>query len=280
MKKIIIFTMLINMFMISDIFSQMSSFQIKTSSEYVKESDYVIDIVLPQDYDSTHQYPIVYCVDYWLGSNFAPGILYCLNFSQALDPIIVVGIGNEGSYTDWLMERTRDLTPSHVPEWNQSDSHSIGTSGVTGGADNFLLFIKNELIPLVESRYSADTTNRGYFGYSLGGLFGAYAMINEPHVFQKYFLGSPSLQYNDFALLDSLNNMLSEELKSIKSIYITVGEKESGNMLKGFADLRDCLEKKNIPSLDMNSQIIYDENHTSAAMPAYYKAFKYLYGTH
>ena len=61
-------------------------------------------------------------------------------------------------------------------------------------------------------------------------------------------------------------------------IYISVGEKESGTMLKGFADLRYYLEKKSMPSLVLNSQIILEEDHRSAALPAYYKAFKYLYG--
>jgi predicted alpha/beta superfamily hydrolase len=277
MKKTIIIPMLISMFIINNIYSQPSSIQFKTTSKYVQEATYVIDIILPDDYDSSYQYPVAYCVDYWLGSKFVPGMLYCLNFSQSIDPIIVVGIGNEGSISDWQMERTRDLTPTHIPEYDVSDSHSEGTSGVSGGADNFLLFIKNELIPLVESRYSVDTLNRGFFGYSLGGLFGVYAIIDEPHLFQRYYLGSPSVQYNDFALLDSLNNMLPEELAGIKSIYISVGEREDSNMLKGFADLRDCFKEKNIPLLDMHSQLILDEGHRSAVMPAYYKAFKYLY---
>ena len=277
MKKIIIIPVLISMFIINNIYSQPSSIQFKTTSKYVQEATYVIDIILPEGYDSSYQYPVAYCVDYWLGSKFVPGMLYCLNFSQAIDPVIIVGIGNEGSFNDWMMERTRDLTPFHIPENDVSDSHITGTSGVTGGAGNFLIFIKNELIPQVESRYSVDTLNRGFFGYSYGGLFGVYALINEPHLFQKYYLGSPSVQNNDFALLDSLNNMSPAELKDIRSIYISVGEKESGNMLKGFADLRDCLKEKNIPSLDMHTQLILDEGHRSAALPAYYMAFKYLY---
>jgi len=85
------------------------------------------------------------------------------------------------------------------------------------------------------------------------------------------------VQYNDFALLDSLNNMLPEELAGIKSIYISVGEKEDDTMLEGFAGLRDYLKEKNIPSVDMHSQLILGEGHRSAIMPAYYNAFKYLY---
>lgn len=277
MKKLIIIINVISILIINNISCQTPSIQYRTTSEYVQDAYYVIDIIIPEDYDSTYKYPFVYCVDYWLGSKITPGILYYLNFSQAIEPVIVVGIGNEGNFNDFLMERTRDLTPYHIPEYDISSSHSIGTKGVTGGADNFLLFIKNELIPMVEAQFNSDTLNRGFFGYSYGGLFGAYTVIKEPDLFQKYFLGSPSLNYNDFSLLDSLNIMNSEELSNIKAIYITVGEEESGTMLKGFADLKNCLIKKNIPSLDVTSHIIIDEDHRSAALPAYYKAFKYLY---
>jgi predicted alpha/beta superfamily hydrolase len=268
---------MISVLIINSIYCQTPSIQFKTTSKYIQDAEYVIDIILPEDYDSTYKYPFVYCVDYWLGKYITPGIITYLNFAQAIDPVIVVGIGNEGDYNDWILERTRDLTPYHIPEYDISSSHSIGIRGVTGGADNFLLFIINELIPLVETEYNSDTLNRGFFGYSYGGLFGVYTIIKEPDLFQKYFLGSPSLNFNDFSLLDSLNNMTSEEISNIKTIYITAGEKESGNMLKGFADLKNCLIKKEISSLDVTSHIIIEEDHRSAALPAYYKAFKYLY---
>lgn len=276
MKKLIIIHA-ISILIINIAYCQTHSIQFKTTSKFVQDAEYVIDIILPEDYDSTYKYPFVYCVDYWLGKHITPGIITYLNFSQAIDPVIVVGIGNEGDYNDWILERIRDLTPYHVPEYDISSSHSIGTRGVTGGADKFLLFIKNELIPLAETKYNSDTLNRGFFGYSYGGLFGVYTIIKEPDLFQKYFLGSPSLNYNDFSLLDSLNNMDSKKLSGIKAVYITVGENESGSMLKGFANLWNSLEKKGFSSLDVNPQIIIDEDHRSAALPAYYKAFKYLY---
>ena len=87
MKKFIIISVLTSIFLINGIYSQPSSIQFTTTSEYVHEATYVIDIILPENYDSSYQYPVAYCVDYWLGSKFVPGMLYCLNFSQAMDPI-------------------------------------------------------------------------------------------------------------------------------------------------------------------------------------------------
>lgn len=258
-------------------FCQATLNRFEITSKYVQDANYVIDLILPADYDSIQRYPVIYCVDNWLGSKFISGLFYLLNFSQAIEPIIIVGIGNEGNMNDWLIERTRDLTPYHIPEYDMNSSHSIGNSGVTGGASNFLLFLENELIPLVETRYATDTLNRGLFGYSYGGLFGVFALINHPNLFNKYFFGSPSMWYNDFALIDSINSMPADRFSNIKGIFMSVGEKETGNQLKGFTDLRDCLEKKNIPLLQIRSYIVPEEDHRSAILTAYFKAFKYLY---
>ena len=55
MKKIIIIPVLISMFIINNIYSQPSSIQFKTTSKYVQEATYVIDIILPEGYDSSYQ---------------------------------------------------------------------------------------------------------------------------------------------------------------------------------------------------------------------------------
>jgi predicted alpha/beta superfamily hydrolase len=278
MRKYSIIISVISILVLNNSYCQTLPNQIEINSKYVKDTKYVIDIILPPEYDSTHIYPVVYCVDNWLGSKFIPGMLYLLNFSQAIEPLIIVGIGNEGNINDWQMERTRDQTPIHISKYDMTSSNSPRNRGITGGADNFLLFIKNELIPLVESRYKSDTTKRGLFGYSYGGLFGVYALIRNPELFQIYYFGSPSLWYNDFALIDSLNIIPTEKLSTLKAVNISVGEKESSEQLKGFADLRDLLQEKNISSLKLTTHIFSGEDHRSAIIPAYYETFRCLFG--
>ena len=274
MRKFSIIISVISLLVSSNSYCQTLSNQIEINSKYVRDTKYVIDIMLPPDYDSTHIYPILYCVDNWLGSKFLPGMLYLLNFSQTIEPLIVFGVGNGGNINDWQMERTRDLTPFHIPKNDISYSYSAGNLGITGGADTFLLFIKNELIPLIESRYKSDTLKRGLFGYSNGGLFGVYALIKYPELFDIYFLGSPSLWYNDYALVDSLIAMPPKGISNIKAIYISVGEKENDSQLKGVTDLKNWFQEKNISSLKLTTHIFSGEDHRSAIIPAYYESFK------
>ena len=196
-----------------------------------------------------------------------------------LEPIIIVGIGTEGDMNDWILERTRDLTPSNLPERDYPDSIAPGSRGTTGGAANFLAFIKNELIPQVEAKYACDTANRGLLGYSLGGLFGCYVLVTEPQLFHKYLLGSPAVSYDDFVLIERLKETPPDMYSSVDAVFISVGEEETSDYLKGFADIRDLLNKKEVPGLQVESYIVPGEGHLLASTPAIIKGLKFLYGS-
>ena len=200
------------------------------------------------------------------------------NFNNIIEPFIIVGIGTIGERADWNKERRRDLTPTHVLEQDRRDSFDLGSRGLTGGAENFLSFIKNELIPDIEVKYRSDTLNRGFVGYSFGGLFGAYILLNDPQLFQNYIIGSPTLQYDNFIILQRLMEVTPEQLNSIKSIFISVGEQELGDDLKSFAELRDLLLNMDLPNLNLESTIIEGEGHISAIPQTLIKGFRFIYG--
>ena len=262
----------------SFVYSQIQNHQFELKAKSVKGEIYQIEVLLPDDYDSKKRYPIVYITDWWYYTEFDPQLCKRVRRNIVIEPIIFVGIGNIGDGTDWGLERRRDLTPTHLTEQDRYDSLRIGSRGITGGAKNFLSFIKNELIPVIESQYLSDTLNRGYIGYSFGGLFGTYILSNEPHLFQHYLLGSPSMWYDSFLMINELKGTTPDKLESVKSIFITVGEKEDGDQLKGFADLRDLILKMKLPKLNLESTIIGDEGHKSAISPSFTKGLRYLYG--
>jgi hypothetical protein len=71
--------------------------------------------------------------------------------------------------------RARDYTPTKETRLPQS-----------GGADQFLAFMKNELFPFMETNYKADSKNRILMGCSLGGLFTLYTLFTQPELFSGY----------------------------------------------------------------------------------------------
>ena len=248
-------------------YGQYQKEQFEIISKEMNNEIFTIEIVLPNSYDSTKKYPIIYFTDWWFASHITIPIYEILEVSNNIEPIIIVGIKRKSSVSakDWNSNRRIDLTPTNVPE-----KHKL-----SGGSKNFLSFIKNELIPDVENKYPSQIEKRGYSGYSLGGLFGTYILLNEPELFKKYLIGSPYLMYDKYLLSKELVKMKPEKLTSIKSIFLAV--EEEGDQLKAFEDLRESLIKNKSSNLELESVIIIDEDHYTAIPSTILKGLKFLY---
>jgi predicted alpha/beta superfamily hydrolase len=117
-----------------------------------------------------------------------------MQFQRHLPPLLVVGIGyRAGTLAETTALRTRDLTPTPWPGYVRFAPHDPPR----GGAPQFLAFLRDELMPWVAARYgSAGPEAATFFGHSLGGLFGAYVLVNRPDTFARYIIGSPSLWWD------------------------------------------------------------------------------------
>lgn len=111
---------------------------------------------------------------------------------------VVVGIGYpEGA--DIGVERTLDLTPA--------GSGDRRIKAPSGGADDFLRFIEQDLKPRIGALAKIDPERQGIFGHSFGGLFVLHALASGPGRFQHYMAASPSVWFADPAILDALSKM-------------------------------------------------------------------------
>ena len=245
-------------------FAQNETQQFEIVLNEVKGEKYSIEVVLPYGYDSTKKYPIIYFTDWFFAANITKSIYQILQVSGKIEPIIIVGIQRKNSITskDWQRNRWFELTPTKV---NKNG----------GGAKQFLSFIKNELIPFVENKYTLKPKNRGYCGYSLGGLFGTYILLNKPEIFDKYLIGSPYLMYDNYLLSKELSSKEIIDLTSIVSIFIAV--EEEGDQLRAFEDLREFLVRRKPSDLNLETIIIPDEDHYTAIPSTILKGLKYLY---
>jgi predicted alpha/beta superfamily hydrolase len=131
----------------------------------------------------------------------AVDIIRSMQLSLHLPPILVVGIGYRlGGWAETMAVRTRDLSPTADPLIAEIlDGADLATMG---GADRFIGFIGDELMPWVGSRFHVDADDATYFGHSLGGLFGTYVLLTQPTTFRKYGIGSPSLWWDDDVIFE------------------------------------------------------------------------------
>ena len=115
------------------------------------------------------------------GNAHFPLAINAVNPNKTLPLIIGIGYVTSDSYDK--VQRTRDYT---FPAEGKEFIHG-------GGADAFLNFITDTLIPHIEQHYDVTSHQRYFFGHSFGGLFGLYILFNRPKLFQHYVIASPSL---------------------------------------------------------------------------------------
>src|SRR4030095_3496787 len=106
-----------------------------------------------------------------------------------MPPVMVVGIDNFGRGS---AGRQRDMTPLIA-----KDSSFYKTSG---GADNFLKFINDEVFPFVEK----DDKKRPYriiVGHSLAGWLVLHSFLKHPDMFNAYLSSSPTMRMDESAYM-------------------------------------------------------------------------------
>ena len=245
--------------------------QIAASQEIIRDSLYSkimkeqrkIEVVLPDDYKpgSGMRYEVTYVTD---GEWNTKIVAQLQRFAQIqfMPPNIIVSLPN--NYVNGDNMRLRDLTPTHIQQ-----------NPVSGGADNYIAFIKNELIPYIEKKYPA----RGFRtlqGGSLGGLFGMYTFFKEPDLFQSYMLNDPAFWWDNGLLM----KMAAEKLPTLPNPGRTLlftgreGEAFEGMGVKAM----DSIFHANAPAALHWKMVKYTgETHNSTLFKTVYDGLKYTY---
>jgi predicted alpha/beta superfamily hydrolase len=143
--------------------------------------------------------------------------------------LLVVGVGypNAQVVIDTAGIRVRDLTPTPSKYFEGS-----------GHADDFIAFIRTELRPWLVGRYPAAAEHLTYFGHSLGGLFGTYALLAGTAPFDRYVLSSPSLWWDNEMIFHLERERSDGDLNSEVFFGIGTFETDAGRRLEA-ANLPD-----------------------------------------
>ncbi|QJC50328.1 alpha/beta hydrolase [Paenibacillus albicereus] len=199
--------------------------------------DYSIFVHVPKKPAPPSGYPLLCAVDgNSVFASLAEAMRLQTRHPKGLPPGLVVGIGyptDEPFATD---RRFVDLT---VPADMQGRRPDGTPWPANGGAEAFLDFMQEELLPELMRRYPLDPQRRTLFGHSLGGFFSLYALIRRPELFRSHIAGSPSLWWNERMLLELLPE-LEARLNSGGSaaLMLAIGEGEKGSMLQDTRELK------------------------------------------
>jgi hypothetical protein len=83
--------------------------------------------------------------------------------------------------------------------------------------------------------------------------------------------------YNEYALAFEFEKVPGKGLESVKRIYLSVGDEESWEMLKGFGILRDALKEKGFEAPRAKAEIIRDAGYVGAMPIALYNGLRFLF---
>ncbi len=231
-------------------------------SEILKE-ERGFDIVLPAKYDpqSPEKYEMIYVMDAEWSTRITSNIYEFLSI-DFMPQSIIVGVNNTPSGKENM--RSRDFTPTKV-DGNPN----------TGGADLFLSFIKNELIPYIKKKYKSSGVNT-YCGSSLGGLFGMYGMIKEPKLFSSWLLADPSFWWDN----GFMKKLAAEHLSDLQGIPLTLlitGREGEAFIGMGTADMDSILKSKAPSSLHWKVNKYSGETHNAMIFRTVYDGLKFTY---
>jgi uncharacterized protein len=248
--------------------------QFNIVSKYVPGENYLIQVSLPVNYDSYgFSFPVLYVLDGDKSFGMTKDIADWLMWFSEIRDIIVVGISYGQGVDAWWEKRERDYTHS------DDTVNAKNSVNRTGGADNFLSFVKNELFPVINKRYRTLKDKNTLMGISYGGMLGSYTLFTQPDMFKNYILIGPTLVWDNESILRIENSYSKEHRMLNKTVYIAYGSNDSkGWVISSTSSFIKNIQLHNYDSLKLIPQVIDGETHISAYSTALTHGLKVVFG--
>lgn len=230
---------------------------------------YELLIKLPESYadNKDKKYPVIYFTDAVWHIELLSSITAFM-----MEDVILVGIS-------WQKDVEKDLKEAHGEYVSRFRDYSFSKSSdpekqakyKLGQANNHLAFIQTDVFNYVEKHYRTEPTNRSYFGFSLGGLFGTYVLMTQPETFKNYLLGSPSLWR--LSALESKANIANKKLNV--NVFVTYGALEE-ELKPHIDDFVSLMTKRNDNTMKLDHVEIQSAGHSDSSPMMSVRSIKWL----
>jgi predicted alpha/beta superfamily hydrolase len=266
------------------------SFTLPNTEQYLlhsatREQPYQIYVFMPSQEAPPEGFPVIYLLD--ANALFATMVETLRVQSRIPEktgvyPAVVVGIGyptgdpfDASRFYDFTMPTPKEVLDA-LPVRNKEAARPQ-----VGGADAFRAFIEEELKPRIERDYPINTKQQAVFGHSLGGLFVLQTLFTQPHTFQTYIAGSPSVHWNKAMLREQEDEYTSslQQGQIQHKLLITIGELERNhpsNMSENAKELYERLALLPSEKLDAHFNEFEGEGHVSVLPALVSRAVRFL----
>ncbi len=211
-----------------------------------------IYIGLPANYNDTTEYPLVIVLEgEVVFESFAP-VTRLAGQMDEIPHCIVVGIPFHNKHLEY--------------------APVISAHPQSGFADTMLQFYRQELFPLLESRYPCTSDRIIWTHSALGGIFGTYLLIGPDNQFTGIISSSPALKWmTDYIYQEDIFKETAKKGKLF--YYLTFGSNEAeaymGEMYQKVQEFRQRLENEAPDNLIWQYQLNENNNHFTNAVESY-----------
>lgn len=249
---------------------------IDTVTSKILNEKRAIWIYKPDNFDLTKKYPVIYLLDGDWHFVSVVGMIQQLSYingNTICPEMIIVGIP--------IKDRYRDLTPT-------CDSLISKTSG---GYNNFISFINNELFPYINSTYPT-APYKMFIGHSLGGLTVMNTLIKFPNMFNSYIAIDPSMWWDNQISLKEAETILSSNKFEGKRLFLAIANNMNKGMdttsvrsdntrntlaIRSNLKFADILKANTNNGLNFQTKYYNNESHGSIPLIATYDALHFIF---
>ncbi|MES2893905.1 MAG: alpha/beta hydrolase-fold protein [Bacteroidota bacterium] len=227
--------------------------------------------------DSTNpdkRFPVLYIMD--AENHFELLAQYADYLSRpdvlAIPKMIVVGICNT--------DRRRDLTPTQSITNYLGEPDSTNSLKASGGNENFLQFIRTDLIPAIDKKYKT-ASYKIFGGHSFGGLSAINCLLTQPDMFDAYVAVSPSFYWDKKYLLKLTDKKLKKGSSLNKIFFYSDGNEDEGSTPAYFhenlLEFDSLIGSKSLTGLTYMYKYYPAETHMTEPIVAYLDALKFIF---
>ncbi|MBB1367735.1 prolyl oligopeptidase family serine peptidase [Pseudoalteromonas sp. SR44-5] len=233
-----------------------------TFKSAVLNEERTVTVQLPKSYQAEPNkvYPVIYRLDGAGNIPLASAVIERLQNDNRAPEVIIVAIENTN--------RLRDMYPTVNKE-------PQGPVGEGGGADKFLAFFEQELIPLVNKNYRTHNY-KVISGASAGGVFALYALQAKSELFQAHIAYSPAVWWNYGASVKSTKSFIAKTKELNSYVYINIGE-EAGIMRERYDELQQAIQSHKVQGLRFFSDAFDGVSHNLTSVAGAFNAYHNLF---
>lgn len=231
----------------------------------ITQRNHELVIVLPSSYqaDPNRKYPVLYYLDAYWDTPLLVSTYGSLMYDQEVPEFIMVGLSYPAT-ADYGKERRLDYTLTAI-------------DGGSGKAGQFLAFIQREVVPLVETQFRIDSTDRVLAGSSLGGLFTLAAAYKTKDFFSGFIAISPAVEWDKQAIVKLDENYAKHNKTLPGRMFISYGSREYATFRDPIIRFQKILAGREYQGLAVQNYVMQDIDHASVKGDGYVRGLQWVW---